>query len=107
MNYNKASTSGGGVYVGSGTFVIYGNNSNWKNTLNGASYNSATYGGAIYCDGGEVELDEMAYISNNTATYGAGVYITQVKFGMIVLLLMLTMHHNLVVVFIYIVVNLD
>jgi hypothetical protein len=66
---NTSSSSGGGVYVSSGTFF----------TMNGGeiSGNTASYGGGVYVSSGTFTMNG-GEISGNTASYGGGggVYVS-------------------------------
>ena len=85
MGKSEYATTGGAIYSkGSGAWTIKEINGTWMLRYDGTGVvnisnstignNSATYGGAIYSENSQININDGTVIDTNSATSGAGIY---------------------------------
>ena len=70
---NNTAQNGGGVYVAGGECIINGAMNVAANITNNTAQNGN--GGGVYVAGGKCTVDGYAEVTDNTASYGGGVYV--------------------------------
>lgn len=73
QNNKNENGNGGGVYVAGGECIINGAMNVAANITNNTAQNGN--GGGVYVAGGKCTVDGYAEVTDNTASYGGGVYV--------------------------------